>query len=302
MKILILGGGGMLGHKLFQKWRERFDVWATLRGNYSSVERFDFFDREKTITAVSADDFDSIIQAFAVVKPKVVVNCIGVIKQLKAAKDPTVTLAVNSIFPHRVAELCRIARARFITVSTDCVFSGERGNYTELDTPDAIDLYGQSKRWGEVTGENCLTIRTSIIGRELGTAHSLIDWFLSNRGCKKPLKGFTKAVYTGFPTIVLADILADVIENKTNLEGLWHVSSDPVSKFDLLQLVNKEFNANLEIEPSADFHCDRSLDSSRFRRETAFKPRSWAEMIKQMASDLTPYDIWRNQEHLLVTK
>ncbi len=290
MKVLILGGAGMLGHKLVQQWRGRFDVWTTVRGNYSTVERFGLFEPEKTIGSVTAENFDSIIQAFAVAKPDVVVNCIGVIKQLKASQDPTVTLAINSIFPHRVAALCRASGARFITLSTDCVFSGARGDYLETDTPDAVDLYGQSKHWGEVEGENCLTIRTSIIGRELGTAHSLVDWFLSNRGLNKTLKGFTGAIYTGFPTIVLADILADIIETKANTHGLWHLSSDPISKFDLLQIINREFEADLKIEPDSDFKCDRSLNSERYRREFNFKPPSWAEMIRLMADDPTTYD------------
>ena len=290
MQVLILGGGGMLGHKLVQMWRERFDVWTTLRGNFESVEQFDIFDRQKTIPAVNAENFDLILNVFDLVKPKVVINCIGVIKQLPTAKDPLPTLSINSIFPHRVAKLCRAANARFINLSTDCVFSGARGNYLETDTPDAVDLYGQSKHWGEVTNENCLTIRTSIIGRELGTAHSLVDWFLSNRGLNQTLKGFTRAIYTGFPTIVLADILADVIETKTSAQGLWHLSSDPINKFDLLQMINKEFKANLEIEPDSNFHCDRSLNSEGYRREFNFKPQPWPRMIKQMAEDPTPYD------------
>ena len=295
MKILILGGGGMLGHKLVQQWRERFEVWTTVRGNYSAVERFGLFDREKTISFVTAENFDSIIHAFGVVQPDVVVNCIGVIKQLEAAKDPTLTLSINAIFPHRVAALCKASGARFVTLGTDCVFSGTRGNYLETETPDAVDLYGQSKHWGEVVaGDNCLTVRTSIIGRELGTAHSLADWFLSNRGLGKTLKGFTRAIYTGFPTIVLADILADIIETKPNVNGLWHISSDPINKFDLLQLINREFKANLAIEPDTDFHCDRSLNSERYRAEFNFKPPSWTQLIKQMADDPTPYDDWRN--------
>ena len=295
MKILILGGAGMLGHKLVQQWRERFEVWTTVRGNYSSVERFGFFEREKTSTNVAAENFDSIVRAFVVAKPDVVVNCIGVIKQLMGAKDPILTLSVNSIFPHRVAQLCQVSGARFITLSTDCVFSGEKGDYRETDTPDAVDLYGQSKHWGEVTNENCLTVRTSIIGRELGTAHSLIDWFLSNRGLNRPLKGFTGAIYTGFPATVLADILADIIEMRPNLSGLWHISSDPINKFNLLQMVNEEFNAGLEIESDSDFHCDRSLNSDLYRTEFNFKPSPWAQMIKQMASDPTPYDEFRRK-------
>lgn len=283
-RILVLGGSGMLGHQLVQSWRGRFDVWATLRGSFEQFERFGIFDKEKTLTNVSAENFDSVVNVFSSVRPDVVVNCIGVIKQLKTAKDPIPTLTINSIFPHRVANLCRASGARFITLSTDCVFSGAKGNYSEADTPDATDLYGQSKHWGEVEGEKCLTLRTSIIGRELGTAHSLIDWFLSNRGKNEKVKGFTKAIYTGFPTVVFADILANLVENHQNLNGVWHVSSEPINKYELLKLVNQEFNAGIEIEPFDDFYCDRSLNSSRFRAETGFKPESWTEMIKAMVN------------------
>lgn len=295
-RVLILGGSGMLGHKLVQEWSERFDIWATVRGSFKTVERFEFFDVQKTITAVNAENFDSVVEAFAISQPDVVINCIGIIKQLAAAKDPIPTLTVNSIFPHRIAKLCSVMRARLITLSTDCVFSGERGNYSESDTPDAMDLYGRSKSLGEVNAQNCLTVRTSIIGRELlDTSHSLVDWFLSNRGQNEIVRGFTQAIFTGFPTIVLAELLADLIENQPELQGTWHVSSNPINKFELLELINKEFKANLEIEPDADFYCDRSLDSSRFRTETNFKPQSWSEMVTRMANDPTPYDQFHHQ-------
>lgn len=294
-KVLILGGAGMLGHKLVQQWSKQFNVWTTLRGSFGSVERFGIFNREKTVARVSAENFDSIIQVFDQVKPEIVVNCIGVIKQLPNSKNPILTLSVNSIFPHRLSQLCQVAGARLITLSTDCVFSGARGHYTEQDVPDAVDLYGQSKHWGEIAADNCLTVRTSIIGRELGSAHSLVEWFLSNRKQNKSVKGFTKAIYTGFPTVVFADLLADIIESHPNLSGVWHVSSDSINKFELLRLINREFGANLQIEPDANFCCDRSLDSARFRALTNFKPKTWAEMIELMANDPTPYEEFCNK-------
>ena len=281
----------MLGHKLVQMWSSRFDVWTTLRGNFSGFERFRIFDKSKTIASVQVDNFDSVVNAFAESRPDAVVNCIGVIKQLKTAKDPIPTLTTNAIFPHRLAKLCKTAGARLITLSTDCVFSGRTGNYTEQDVPDAEDLYGRSKNMGEVEGDDCLTIRTSIIGRELESAHSLVEWFLSNRD--SGVRGFTKAIYSGFPTIVLADILANLIENYPKLNGVWQVSSEPVNKYELLLLIRRAYNLNIEIEPDDDFQIDRSLDSSRFRRETGFAPPSWEEMIHQMAADPTPYDEWR---------
>lgn len=281
----------MLGHKLVQVLSERFETWATLRNSFAGVERFGIFDREKTIEQTSAENFDSIVNAVAVARPDAVVNCIGVIKQLKTAKDPIVTLSVNSIFPHRVANLCRAIGARFITLSTDCVFSGKNGNYRESDAVDATDLYGRSKNLGEVAGENCLTLRTSIIGRELETAHSLVEWFLSNRN--RRVKGFRRAIYSGLTTLELAGVIAQIIESKRDLSGMWHVASQPISKFELLELVRDAFKVNIEIEPDDDFFCDRSLDGSRFAAETRIQIPAWTEMIEKMAADSTPYDEWR---------
>lgn len=281
----------MLGHKLMQEWRGRFDVWTSLRSGFSSVERYGIFEKEKTITSVSAENFDSVVHALAVSKPDVVVNAIGVIKQLPSAKQHTSSITLNSLFPHRLSELCRAAGSRMITFSTDCVFNGKKGNYRETDLPDAEDLYGRTKFLGEVGGEGNLTVRSSIIGRELNSAHSLVEWFLSNRGGR--VRGFTNAIYSGFPTVVMAEILADLIEKQPNLHGVWQISSQPINKYELIKLINESFDAKIEIEPFDDFYCDRSLDSSRFRAETGFKPPSWHEMIERMANDPTPYEDWR---------
>ncbi|MBC7796375.1 MAG: SDR family oxidoreductase [Pyrinomonadaceae bacterium] len=291
MRVLILGGNGMLGHKLVQNWRERFDVWTTLRGSFNDVKRFGFFDENQTLSRVEAQKFDSIIEAFEIVRPNVIVNCIGIIKQLPSSKNIVSTLEVNAIFPQRLAKLAQTQNARLITLSTDCVFSGERGNYGETDVPDATDLYGQSKHWGEISGENCLTLRTSIIGRELETSHSLVEWILSNSGGK--VKGFTEAIYSGFPTIILAEILANVIENHPELNGVWHVASEPISKFELLKLIRDVFDVSIEIEPYGDFQIDRSLNADKFRAATNFVSQTWREMVYKMAIDKDIYDKWR---------
>ncbi|HEY0544535.1 MAG TPA: SDR family oxidoreductase [Pyrinomonadaceae bacterium] len=291
MRVLILGGGGMLGHKLGQVYRKRVETWVTLRSSFRDYERFGLFDRKRVIEGVDVFDFDTVTHAFAVARPEVVINAVGVIKQLPTAKDPIVALTINSLFPHKLAELCRASNARLITLSTDCVFNGRRGMYTESDVADAEDLYGRTKFLGEATGENCLTLRTSIIGRELESSHSLVEWFLSNRGGK--VKGFTNAIYSGFPTIVMAEIIADLIERQPNLSGLYHVSSEPINKFDLLKLMRDAYRVEIEIEADAEFRIDRSLDSKRFREATGFAPLSWPLMIKRMADDPTPYDEWR---------
>jgi dTDP-4-dehydrorhamnose reductase len=294
MKVLVLGGTGMLGHKLVQRWQGRFDVWTAIRGRYSDYEKYSIFDRSKLIEEVEADRFASVTAAIEASQPDVVVNAIGIIKQLPSAKNTVTTLEINSIFPHKLAELAGEKSFRLISISTDCVFNGRKGNYTEEDVSDAEDLYGKSKNLGEVTGKNCLTLRTSIIGRELASAHSLVEWFLSNRGSSGgKIKGFTKAIYSGFPTIVLADIIADLIENFPGMEGLYHVSSEPINKFDLLNLFNKYYQAGIEIESESDFMLDRSLNSDRFRTLTGFKPQPWETMVEKMAQDPTPYDEWR---------
>ncbi|MDM7922908.1 MAG: SDR family oxidoreductase [Pyrinomonadaceae bacterium] len=291
MKVLVLGGTGMLGHKLVQRLKERFSVSTTVRELADDVPYKELFDGAKVIRDVDATDFSAIERSIDEIAPEVVINAIGVIKQLAGAKDVIQSLTLNSLLPQRLADLAPARGFRLIHVSTDCVFDGEKGNYSESDIPNALDLYGQSKRWGEVVGPQCLTLRTSIIGRELGTSHSLVDWFLSNRG--GTVKGYKNAIYSGFPTTVVTDIIGDLIQHHPDLYGLYQVSSRPINKLELLELINSSFNADIDIEPFEEFHIDRSLDGSRFEMETGFSPPSWDEMIEKMAADPTPYDEWK---------
>ncbi|MDT4952897.1 MAG: dTDP-4-dehydrorhamnose reductase [Acidobacteriota bacterium] len=287
MRILILGGSGMLGHKLWQQFAPRFDTYATFRpAQFSSYERFGIFDKARSIGGVSAEDFESVERAFESAQPEVVVNCIGIVKQDAAAKDPLASISVNALFPHRLAALSRATGARLIHLSTDCVFSGRKGNYVEADTPDAEDLYGRTKLLGEVDYENCLTIRTSMIGRELSGAHGLIEWFLSQQG--KTVRGYRRAIFSGFTTLALSEIIASVITDHPQLRGVWHVASEPINKFDLLTLVKEVANLNIRIEPDETFVCDRSLNDARFRQATGFAPPSWSDMILRLFQDTTP--------------
>lgn len=291
MNILIFGASGMLGHKLVQRLSPSFNVSSTIRGGFDEISRFGIFDPDKTIVNVAADDTSAIERAIERSQPDVVINAVGIIKQLPTAKDVITTLTINSIFPHRLAQFGEKYGFRLIEISTDCVFDGIRGNYNETDTPNATDLYGKSKNLGEVTGPNCLTLRSSIIGRELSSSHSLVEWVLSNRGGS--IKGFTHAVYSGFSTIAFADIISNLITEYPQLSGLYHIASDPISKFELLHLINQYFDAGINIEASDELRIDRSLDASRFKAITGFKPISWKEMIENMAGDETPYDSWR---------
>ncbi len=277
----------MLGHKLVQTWRDTFEVWTSLRRGIADYEKFNIFDTKKTYENIDVRNRKQIEEIIGEVKPSVIVNAVGIIKQLPESKDIVNTLEINAIFPHLLKQIAEKLDSRLINISTDCVFSGSKGNYNEEDVPNAADLYGKSKNLGEVTGNGCLTLRTSIIGRELLTKHSLAEWFLASDGGK--VRGFKKAVFSGFPTIVLADILGELIKNHKNLDGLYHLSGGAIDKFSLLNLLKNAYKLNVEIEPDDDFYIDRSLDSTKFRAATGFRPANWTEMIDLMAKDQTSY-------------
>jgi len=283
-KILIIGVSGMLGHVLFSKLSEdsSLEVHGTARSRKMLQNCFAPALMDKIRQDVNAEDVESIERALADVRPDIVINCVGIVKQLPIAKDPIISISINSLFPHQLAKACKTADARLIHFSTDCVFSGNKGNYTEQDPSDADDLYGRTKYLGEVSDPHCLTLRTSIIGHELKGAHGLVDWFLSQTS---NVKGFTKAIYTGFPTVEIARILKNYVFHRTDLSGLYHVSSDPISKYDLLRLIALRYEKTVEIEPYAGFVCDRSLDSTHFRAKTGYIPPSWQELIKEMRTD-----------------
>jgi dTDP-4-dehydrorhamnose reductase len=280
-KILILGGTGMLGHVLLTRLslHQDLDVYATAR-NYRSIEKWFTENLVKKIrTDVDADNFDTVIRALSYIQPEVVINCIGLIKQLPNADDPLSAITINSLLPHRISLICRKVGARLIHISTDCVFDGMKGNYTENDPSDAKDLYGRSKFLGEVTYPHCVTLRTSIIGHELKGKLGLIEWFLAQQ---EKVRGFKKAIYSGFPTVELARIICDYVIPNPQLQGVYHVSSAPVSKYELLMLVADRYRKKIEIEPFEDFVLDRSLDSSLFQKATRYKPPSWTELVDAM--------------------
>lgn len=297
MKILILGGEGMLGHKVFQILSPRFDTCVTFQragGPWTRYPVYKEVEPKRLLAGVNALNFETVIRAFAVTRPDVVINCIGIIKQLKEAKDPVISIQLNALFPHRLADLCAATGTRLFHMSTDCVFSGKRGNYTEADIPDPEDLYGRTKLLGEVDRPGCLTLRTSIFGRDFVKDSALLEWFLSQRG--KTIKGYTHAIYTGFPTQILARIMGDLIEHYPDLEGLYQVASAPISKYELLVRIRDAMNLHVEIEPDDNLFCDRSLDATRFVAATGYRIPTWDEMIQAVANDPTPYDAWK-QSH-----
>jgi dTDP-4-dehydrorhamnose reductase len=288
MRLLILGGSGMLGHKLWQTAAPRMDTWATLRDDGRSLP--EPFDRSRIAAGVDAEQFDTVVRAFARVRPDVVVNCIGVVKQQAAANDPLPAIAINGLFPHRVAGLCAAAGARLVHLSTDCVFSGRKGNYAETDTPDASDLYGRTKHLGEVSGPGCLTLRTSMIGRELKTSHGLVEWFLSRQGT---VPGYTAAVFSGLTTAELSRVILHAIERCPDLTGVYHVAAAPIAKHDLLSRLTRALGRQVTIHPDASVSIDRSLDGSRFAAAAGYTAPDWDRMIDELAADAAGYEPWR---------
>lgn len=286
MKILILGGSGMLGHRLWVNLRKEHEVWVTVRQTLSPFPELSEFPSKYVRTDVDASNFDQVTRALASIQPDLVINCIGLIKQMgHLARDPIMSISLNALLPHRISLICRAARIRMIHISTDCVFSGKKGNYLESDESDAEDLYGRSKFLGEVTyPPHSITLRTSIIGRELKTRLGLIEWFLSQKD-GDTVRGYKRAIFTGFTTDELSRIIMDKVIPNPELTGLYHVSSDPINKYDLLQIANRAFDRKINILPDEEFFMDRSLDSTRFRKATGYQPPSWTEMIQEMAGD-----------------
>ena len=287
MRVIVLGAAGMLGHKLLQRLRTEHEAAGTIRDAAPDAGLSRALAGVKLYPGVDAADLASLERALDDWKAQVVLNCIGIIKQSKAASDPLPSIAINSLLPHQLAQMAAARGARLIHFSTDCVFSGRRGNYVEDDEPDPVDLYGRSKLLGEVTAPNALTLRTSIVGRELRGHLGLIDWFLSQRGGR--INGYVRALYSGLTTLAAADLVAWLIRAHPELQGVWQVSGEPISKFDLLQIVKRVYRLDIEIAPDEHFVCDRRLDSTRFRTHTGWRPPSWEDMIAAMHRDEATY-------------
>ena len=285
MRILILGGDGMLGHQLFRHFKERHDVRVTLRLGREAYDVHRVFDPGTAFCGIDARQTDVLWQVIADFRPEAVVNAVGIVKQRSEAKEVIPSLEINSLLPHRLALLCRTAGARLVHLSTDCVFSGRRGNYRESDQPDAEDLYGRTKLLGEVSEPHCITLRTSMIGPELSRKTGLLEWFLVQRG--QTVKGFTKAIFSGFPTSELARIVEQVLVDAPTVYGVYHVAAAPISKYDLLSLIRDRLRLPVTIERDSTFECDRSLDASRFHRDTGYAPPAWEAMIDDMVRHMT---------------
>jgi dTDP-4-dehydrorhamnose reductase len=283
MKVLIIGGSGMLGHQLCRHFAPRHDVCVTLRGRPETRAGGECFQGAQIMHGVEATDPAALERVLETVQPEAVLNCVGIIKQLAGAHDAILSIRINSLLPHLLQQWAAAHAARLVHFSTDCVFSGRKGAYTEQDSADAQDLYGRSKLLGELTTGPGITLRSSIIGREINSSHALLEWFLSQRG--KKIRGYRRAIFSGFTTHEMARIAELVLTRQRELHGVWQVAANPISKYDLLSLVRDRFGLPVEIEPFDDFHCDRSLDASRFNAATGYVPPSWPTMIDELAAD-----------------
>lgn len=280
MKVLILGASGMLGNAMIRLLAQDGDleVFGTLR----SAPGRRFFGpalQGRLISGIDVANQDSLVGLFAELKPQVVVNCVGLVLQLAEANDPLQALPINAMLPHRLAGLCKLAGARLIHISTDCVFAGTKGGYRESDISDAVDLYGMSKFLGEVTYPHTLTLRTSLVGHELAGNHGLINWFLSQ---ESHVKGYRRAIFSGLPTVELARVVRDIVLPRPDLSGIYHVAAAPISKLELLTLVAKAYGKAIEIVPDDSLVIDRSLNADRFRTATGYVAPAWPDLVKQM--------------------
>jgi dTDP-4-dehydrorhamnose reductase len=296
MDCLVLGGTGMLGHKVVQAiLKSGSDVGCTIQGKLGDpkYEALEFLrSSQPVLDSFDALSIDEALERVQHHKPRVIVNCLGIIKQREAAKDAIPSITLNSLWPHRLAEAAARWNGLVIHFSTDCVFAGDRGRYKEGDNPDARDLYGLSKFMGEIVTANSLTLRTSIIGRELAHFQSLLEWFLSQQ--RGSVRGFSGVWYSGLTTNHLASIVSQLIANSTTLRGLYHVAGPRITKYDLLIEIRSAFKLDIAIDRDESVVLDRSLNADRFNNATHFPVPSWRDMLAEVAADPTPYNQWQS--------
>lgn len=277
--VLVLGASGMLGSMVLRYFSKRgqYDVVATGRSPSPPASLVEL--KSSYVGGVDAENFDSLVEVLADHRPAVIVNCIGVVKQKAEADDALRALPINATLPHRLARIGQLAGARLVHVSTDCVFSGKKGNYVESDVPDATDLYGRSKLLGEADYPNAITLRTSIIGPEIGRTHGLLEWFLRQEGSAP---GYRRAIFSGVPTVELARVVHDFVIPAGELRGVYHLSAKAIDKYRLLKLFADAYNRPTTVIPDDSLVIDRSLDSSRFQSATGWRPVEWPSLVSAM--------------------
>lgn len=280
MRVMVLGATGMLGYAMFRvlSAESGLSVYGTARSeNYRRLFSNELYGQVRV--GVEVENHDILIETFSAVRPDVVVNCVGLVKQHTEISDPLRALPINALLPHRLAALCLVVGARLVHISTDCVFSGARGGYRESDFPDADNLYGRSKLLGEVDCTHAITLRTSIVGHELSGQRSLLGWFLAQQ---EPVRGFARAIFSGLPTCELARVVLRHVLPHPHLHGLYHVASRPISKLELLQLIARTYGKVIEIIPSDEVVINRSLNAERFNMATGYAPTDWPDLVQRM--------------------
>ena len=287
MKVLVLGSGGMLGHKFTQVLNERWETWGTVTGAPGLAAHFTGVSVSRMVPKFDALDPRHLRQVLDDVQPDWVVNAIGLIKQSPLMADSSLARALNTELPQSLAEMCHARDSRLIHLSTDCVFSGTKGGYSDTDVPDADDVYGQTKAAGESLS-NALVIRTSTIGRELARYHGLLEWFLHQP--PGPIPGFSRAIWSGFPSVVLAGLVAEIMEAQPELAGLFNLSSAPIDKYQLLSWLGDAFGGKWEIQRVESPILDRSLDGSRLVEATEIDLPGWPQMIEALRRDSLRHD------------
>jgi dTDP-4-dehydrorhamnose reductase len=280
LKVLVIGASGMIGSTVLRVLSAKHDweVFGTVRDE--SVKRF--FSAaigSRLMAGIDVEQQDSLVRILDKIRPNVVVNCAGLTKHKPEADDPMVSIPINALMPHRLAALCKLVGARLIHVSTDCVFSGNKGGYVEDDFADARDVYGKSKALGEVHYPHTITLRTSTIGHELQSQYGLLDWFLSQEG---QCKGYARAVFSGLPTVIFAQVVRDQVIPHIELSGLYHIAAQPIAKFELLKLIADVYGKTIDIVRDENLTIDRSLDAKRFQLATGYVAPDWPELIKLM--------------------
>ena len=278
MKILILGGNGMLGHELMFELDKYHDVRVTVRGELRQEDSL--FQNQFTYTGINLSNCESLFPVIGDFRPDVIVNAAGVVKQRKDGQNVMPNLEINALLPHRLADICHAIGARLIHISTDCVFSGERGNYSEDDLACPIDTYGHAKLLGEVTGVGVITLRTSIVGLELNRKGGLVEWFLSQNDV---IEGYQHAIFSGLTTMELARIIRSLLEKYPSASGLYHLGGDAISKFEFLVNLRERIDKKITILENKTFHCNRSLNSNRFYNLFDYSPPSWSDMLAELS-------------------
>lgn len=290
MRILILGGNGMIGHKIYQIISKNHqDTWVTLRNSLNSYSYSEIYNSTKVVDNIDLVNFKLLLNQLNLINPDVIINACGITirRGIDALKSNSIIL--NSALPHFLNEWVVANNKRLIHFSTDCVFTGAKGDYLDNDNKDAYDLYGSTKSMGEVIDSKyAITLRGSMIGSELENKTELFEWFLKQKN--KTIKGFNKVIYSGITTTKMAEIVIKLIDQHPNLSGIYNISSKPILKFDLLKLWNDFFDINANIEIDNSYISNKNLISDNFYRKISVEQPNWVELSSQLKIDNLLYN------------